>query len=64
MDYKDVIKQIETTDSKFGSVVDDAQKRMLREVLTLTKDLELSNGRIMPTVGKFKANFKDKRKAK
>lgn len=62
MDYKDVIKQIEATDSKFGSVVDDAQKRMLREVLTLTKDLELSNGRIMPTVGNLKLISKIKEK--
>lgn len=62
MDYNDVIKQIEATDSKFGSVVDDAQKRMLREVLTLTKDLELSNGRIMPTVGNLKLISKIKEK--
>lgn len=62
MDYNDVIKQIEATDSKFGSVVDDAQKRMLREVLTLTKDLELSNGRIMPTIGNLKLISKIKEK--
>lgn len=62
MDYNDVIKQIEATDSKFGAVVDDAQKRMLREVLTLTKDLELSNGRIMPTVGNLKLISKIKEK--
>lgn len=62
MDYNDVIKQIEATDSNFGSVVDDAQKRMLREVLTLTKDLELSNGRIMPTVGNLKLISKIKEK--
>ena len=62
MDYNEVIKQIEATDSKFGSVVDDAQKRMLREVLTLTKDLELSNGRILPTVGNLKLISKIKEK--
>lgn len=62
MDYNEIIKQIETTNSKFGSVVDAAQKVMLREVLTLTKDLELSNGRILPTVGNLKkiANIKSK----
>jgi len=62
MDYKDIIKQIDETDSKFGSVIDDAQKRMLREVLTLTKDLELSTGRILPTVGNLKLISKIKEK--
>lgn len=54
MDIKEVLKQIDTTESKFGSVVDKAQKAMLNEVLTLTKDLKTSGGRILPTIENLK----------
>jgi hypothetical protein len=54
MDYNDILKQIDDTESKFNSVIDDAQKRMLKEVLTLTKDLTVKNGIIQPTVENLK----------
>jgi hypothetical protein len=54
MDYKDILNQISEVDSRFGSVVDSAQKRMLNEVLTLTKDLKIVNGNIAPSVENLK----------
>ena len=54
MNINEVIKLVDDTESKFGSVIDNAQKRMLNEVMALTKDLKTSNGRIMPTIENLK----------
>lgn len=57
-----IIKQIDTTDEKFSSVVDAAQKRMLKEVLDLTKEFTVKDGNIQPTVENLKLITKIKQK--
>lgn len=54
MELSEIVKQIDKAGSGFDSVIDEAQKRMLKEVINLTKDLKTSNGQILPSVENLK----------
>jgi hypothetical protein len=54
MTVNEIIKTIDTTDARFASVVDDAQRRMLKDVIALTKDLEVRNGNIVSSAENLK----------
>jgi len=54
IDINDIVKQLNEATDNFNSVVDEAQKRMLKEVINLTKELKTLNGRILPTIENLK----------
>ena len=54
MQLQELTNTIDKADDKFSTAIDSAQKRMLNQVLLLTKDLDVANGRILSTAKNLK----------
>jgi len=53
-EINNILKAIDDTQANFDGTIDGAQKRMLSEVLTLSKDLTLKNGKVVASVENLK----------